>query len=142
MLAMFHTIALAAAVAGVPLKGVESRAQIEKALADSADGWNNRNLSQYMAVYAQDRSTLYVTNGKVVQGFDDIERVYASRFKTGNMGHLSVEVIDFRMLGSRAAWILGRYHLMLQNGGEHTGLTTLIFQRVSGEWRLVLDHTA
>jgi ketosteroid isomerase-like protein len=58
------------------------------------------------------------------------------------MGRLAFEDIEVQVLGPDAAFARGRYHLVMKDGSEPTGLFTLLLRRFGTEWRIVHDHTS
>ena len=54
------------------------------------------------------------------------------------MGQLSLEIVDFRLLGVDHAYVVGRFHLHRDaaHGGDASGPTTLVFRRTPAGWRV------
>lgn len=131
-------IVAAALLAAAPLT---LRAAITAAMADSAAGWNAGNLDRFMAAYADD--AVYVTTKGLVRGKAAIADRYRPSFSNGGnaRGRLS-----FRMLGDRR--IDAAHHILfaqwILTGGVETtsGMTTLVFERHGGNWRIVADHSS
>ena len=141
MISILATLAVATSLTTASPAVSADRAQIEHALNVSADGWNERDLEKYMAVYASLEDTSYVSQGNVVRGFAAIRSTYAARFATADTGHLAFKIIEFRQLSPELACVLGEYDLRQGNGVRHSGATTLIFRKMAGAWRIILDHT-
>lgn len=120
------------------------RQAIQAVLDDSARGWNTGDLDRFMACYERGAATTYVSSGKVVIGFDAIRATYGARFAggKGTMGTLSLAIIGLRAIGTDHAYVIGRFHLRGLNAGtDIEGLTTLLFRRSGGTWRIVADHS-
>ena len=116
------------------------RSEIERRLSESADGWNRRDLSAYMEVYARGASTTYVSKGSVLHGYEAIKTKFAERLAGSDTGHLTFETLDFRLLGKDWASLVGRYDIALSSGDRQSGSTALLFQWSMGRWYLVVDH--
>ena len=122
----------------------DPRFQIEAVLSDSAKGWDAGNLDRFMACYERGPATTYVSAGEVTHGYDDIKAKYSSRFaKPGSRSTLSVKVLVFRPLGFAYAYVIGQYILRKDDlkGSEVTGLTTLLFHKTQGGWRIAADDS-
>lgn len=139
--------AMAAPRASQQVAGQNSaRAAIEAVLADSADAWNKADLDRFMRCYDAAPATLYVSGARVVHGTQAIRDLYGTRFDGGNrdvMGQLSLEIVDFHMLGADHAFVLGRFHLHRDaaHGGDAEGPTTLVFAKGKAGWRIIADHS-
>lgn len=123
-----------------------ARSAIEAVLADSADAWNKADLDRFMHCYEPAPTTLYVSGSHTVHGAQAIRALYGARFDGGNrdaMGQLTLEIVDFRMLGADHAFVLGRFHLHRDaaHGGDAEGPTTLVFAHGKAGWRIIADHS-
>ena len=58
------------------------------------------------------------------------------------MGKLTFSDLKIEPLGTDAAFVRGRFQLILSDGKQPTGIFTLIFRRLKGEWKIVHDHTS
>ena len=125
---------------------VQARAAVQAALDASATAWNAGDLDRFMTCYERAATTTYVSGTRFVQGYDAIRAMYAERFGGGAraaMGQLSLEIVDFRMVGDAHAYVVGRFHLHrdADHGGDASGPTTLLFNRTPTGWRIIADHS-
>jgi uncharacterized protein (TIGR02246 family) len=123
-----------------------ARSAIEAVLASSAAAWSAGDLDRFMQSYEHAPDTVYISGSQVVHGYDAIRARYAARFGGGDrlaMGALTVDIVDFRMMGPNHAWVLGKFHLHRDaaHGGDAEGPTTLVFARGAAGWRIVADHS-
>ena len=139
---------MAAIMISAPAAAVDDAAQrgIRQTLADSAAAWSAGDLDRFMTCYADDAATSYVGGGKLVTGYQAIRQMYASRFGGGSrsaMGVLTIDIESLRLIAADAAYVVGRFHLRrpAADGGDVTGLTTLVFRRQAGRWLIVADHS-
>ena len=58
------------------------------------------------------------------------------------MGTLDFPMLDILTLGREAAVARGRWRLKLSSGKELTGMTTVVFRKLSEGWRVVHDHSS
>ncbi|TCV93396.1 uncharacterized protein (TIGR02246 family) [Luteibacter rhizovicinus] len=137
-------VAMAATVSA-ETPSISPQQAIGQALDASAAAWSAGDLKTFMELYERAPNTRYVSAKGVVEGYDAIEAMYASRFKTpgaSGMGKLTLEVIDVKLLGSQYAFVIGRYHLKPETGDTVSGLTTLLFHKVGTRWLISADHSS
>lgn len=134
-----------ASVAMAAPKPADVQVLVQAALDKSASGWNAGDVDLFMGCYEDAPTTSYVSNGKVTEGFQAIRSAYATRFAAGAkaMGHLSLAVVQLRIVGNDHAYVIGRFTLTraAADGGDVTGVTTLLFRKTSAGWRIIADHS-
>ena len=110
------------------------------AMAASAVGWNAGDLDAFMAVYADD--AVYVTVKGVVRGKDAIAARYAASFtQRGNKrGRLSFQPLVERAIDPTHRLLVARW--TLTGVKVESGMTTLLFERRAGAWKIVADHSS
>ena len=109
-------------------------------MAASAAGWNAGDLATFMAVYADD--AVYVTAKGVVRGKPAITARYAPNFASGGntRGRLSFQPLVERVIDPSHRLLVARW--TLTGTKIETGMTTLLFERRGGEWKIVADHSS
>uniref|UniRef100_UPI0035CA3A1E YybH family protein n=1 Tax=uncultured Sphingomonas sp. TaxID=158754 RepID=UPI0035CA3A1E len=122
-----------------------AQAGVEAAMRDSADGWNAGDLARFMAIYSDAPDTSFVTKTGVIRG----KAVMAERYRTkydfadaGKRGVLSFATLDFRLLDPMHALYIGRYALRATDGSIQSGMTSLVFRKEPGGWRIIADHSS
>ncbi|WP_131602964.1 YybH family protein [Sphingomonas sp. 37zxx] len=131
-------------VAATPI--AEPRVAIEAAMRDSAAGWNAGDLDRFLAVYSDDPATSFTGAKGLVRGKAAIRARYIAGYpaifgpaaKREAIPALSFVFEDFRLLGDDHALLTARWRL----GEGQTGMTTLVFRREDGGWRIVADHSS
>ncbi|MDQ0008194.1 uncharacterized protein (TIGR02246 family) [Luteibacter jiangsuensis] len=123
---------------------VSTAQAIKQTLDASAAAWSSGDLKTFMECYERAPGTRYVSAGGVVEGYEAIEAMYASRFQKpgASLGKLTLELIDVKPLGTQYAFVIGRYHLKPDTGAEVSGLTTLLFHKVGSRWLISSDHSS
>lgn len=122
----------------VPLKQT-----IAAALDASAAAWTRGDLDDFMRLYEDSPEIRYINPDGMTQGYAGIRQMYGARFAKGEpMGDLSIALIDVKQVGPDHAFVTGRFTLKQASGKVATGLTTLLFHRAGGQWRIVSDHTS
>ncbi|MBX3594568.1 DUF4440 domain-containing protein [Sphingomonas sp.] len=127
-----------------------ARARIEAAMAASAAGWDRGDLNAFLAVYADDPSTSFTGTKGIERGLGPIRARYAERYREQfgpdprpNRTRLSFSFEDFRMIGADHAHVIARWTLTPVAGGPAmTGMTSLLFHREAGGWKIVADHSS
>jgi len=124
----------------------EDQAAISKTLQASAAAWSRGDLAAFMQCYDDGPNTAYVKSTGVVQGFAAIRDMYASRYGAAGhgMGRLSLEITNYRQLGAAYALVTGRFALARPkaDGGDASGVFSLVFHRSSSGWHIIYDHTS
>lgn len=114
-------------------------------MRDSAAGWNAGDLDRFVAVYADDPATSFLTTDGLIRGKAAITARYAPSFKAGGntRGTLDFEFLDFRMAGPDHALLSARYRLTPAKAGAlvEQGPTSVLFERTPEGWRIVADHS-
>jgi len=125
------------------------RAAILAAMADSAAGWNQGRIDRFLAVYSDDPATSFTGTKRVDRGKRGIRARYLATYKkqfgTTSAGRstLSFEPLDFRMLGKDHALLIARWKLVTSgNPASASGMTSLVFRRETGVWRIIADHSS
>jgi uncharacterized protein (TIGR02246 family) len=146
--------ALLALVMSVPAPGQEAnpeRQAIEAAMLDSAEGWNIGQIDRFLAVYSDDPATSFTTSAGVARGKAAIRARYMVRYRAqfgdnraARPDMLSFTFEDFRMIGPDHALLIARWKLVTHGdeAGAKTGMTSLLFRRESGGWKIVADHSS
>lgn len=131
------------AMLAAPVPDSAPQAAILAAMTDSAAGWNAGDLDRFMGVYADD--AVYVTGRGLVRGKAAIAETYRKSFAGGGnaRGRLSFEQPVFRTIDKSHVLLWARW--VLAPAGEakgESGMTTLLFERRPGGWRIVSDHSS
>jgi len=126
-------------------KGVPEPAQKEiRAVLDrQVQAWNRKDLEGFMQGYWRSPNLTFYSGGTTVSGWDETLARYRNRYQSaGNeMGKLEFLDLKIELLGSGAAFVRGRFHLMMSSG-ESGGLFTLTFRKFADGWKIIHDHTS
>ena len=137
-----------AAPAEAAVDVAQVQAGIEAAMADSAEGWNSGDMDRFLAIYSAAPETSFVGSGGLVRGRAAMEERYRAAYDwtdpdPSERGVLTFETQDLRPLGPDHALYIGRYILTYPDQREPaTGLTSLVFAREQGGWKIVADHSS
>jgi uncharacterized protein (TIGR02246 family) len=116
---------------------------IRQVLTTQEAAWNRGDIDTFMQGYQDSPQTTFI-GSQIAHGFRPIlERYQKSYPDKAAMGTLHFSDLDVRMLGADHAVVTGRFHLARTDagGGDSTGIFSLIFEKNSAGWRIILDHT-
>ena len=115
--------------------------KIKAELDMTAAGWNEGDLSKYLAAYVPEATEM--TGDGPKGGVEEIEKTMKAGFwKTGRpIQTLHYESVVVRMLGKDHALVTGQY--VLTGGGrpDRKGWFTTVWRRVGKNWRMIHDHS-
>ena len=117
--------------------------EIRAVLDRQVEAWNRRDLEAFMAGYWRSPELTFYSGGTALAGWDKTIERYRQRYQSaGNeMGHLDFSELNIELLGERAAFVRGRWHLKMTNS-DAGGLFTLTFRKLPDGWKIVHDHTS
>ena len=123
----------------------EEKRAVAAALAESTAGWNSGDIERFMAIYSESPETSFVTEDGLLHGRKAMSERYLKKYDFADpakRGALSMETLDFRLLGADYALYIGRYTLAYPDGKTVSGPTSLVFAREGGSWRIIADHSS
>ena len=116
---------------------------IRAVLSAQVEAWNRGDIPAFMDGYDRSDRTLFV--GKdVAHGWQPVMDRYRKNYSNKEqMGTLRFEIEKVDRLGSKYANVVGRFFLARSaaSGGDSSGVFTLLFEKKSGAWKIVQDHT-
>jgi uncharacterized protein (TIGR02246 family) len=118
---------------------------IERAMTESAAGWNAGDVERFMAIYSATPQTSFVVKDGLIRGKPAMIARYREKYDFGDAakrGMLTFTTLDFRQLDPTHALYIGRYLLTYPGGKTASGPTTLIFARERDGWRIIADHSS
>jgi beta-aspartyl-peptidase (threonine type) len=121
----------------------DAASEIRAVLDRQVDAWNKHDLEGFMKGYWNSADLTFFSTGTPRSGWDETIAGYKSRYQSEGreMGHLEFSDLRIEMLGPRAAFVRGHWHLTFTSGTAG-GLFTLIFRKLSGSWVIIHDHTS
>ena len=116
---------------------------VRAVLDRQVEAWNRRDLEGFMQGYWHSPDLTFFSGGTVVSGWEATLDRYRKRYQSGGneMGQLEFSDLRIELLGARAAFVRGRFHLKLTSS-EAGGLFTLTFRKLKDGWKIVHDHTS
>jgi ketosteroid isomerase-like protein len=122
----------------------DNAAAILQVLADQQNAWNRGDIVTFMHGYNDSPDTTFI--GKTIEkGYQPILARYQRNYATRDaMGILKFSEASVRMLGADHAVVTGQFHLerTAAGGGEAQGIFSLVFEKETDGWKIILDHTS
>lgn len=117
--------------------------EIHRVLDRQIEAWNRGDLEGFMQGYWKSSDLTFYSGGTTVSGWEETLGRYRNRYQSaGNeMGKLEFLDLKIELLGPRAAFVRGRFHLKMSSG-ESGGLFTLTLRKFAGGWKIIHDHTS
>lgn len=104
--------------------------------------WNAGDLPAFMEGYWQNDSLLFVGKSGPTYGWqntlDNYRKNYDSKEK---MGTLQFDILSIKKINRSTYFVLGKWHLS-RIVGDAGGTFTLLFKRISGQWKITVDHSS
>ena len=117
------------------------QAQIVAELNKTADGWNQGDLSKYLAVYIPEAKEMTKDGPK--GGVEHIEQTMRGGFwRSGKPEQvLRYESVEVRMLGKKNALVTGQFILSGNGKPDRKGWFTTVWEKTKNGWRMIHDHS-
>ncbi len=123
-----------------PVRG-DDRAQIRAVMDTQVAAWNRGDLEAFLESYIKSPELLFASRGTFARGWESLLERYRKTYPEGEMGHLSFDSLEVRMLSADAAWVTGMWALEKTDASPH-GAFTLIFRKTDDGWRIIHDHSS
>lgn len=120
----------------------QDRTAILKVLEDQRQGWNKGDMDAYMQGYWKSDSLLFVGKNGPTYGWqktlDNYKKGYPDK---SAMGFLTFGIKKVEFLSKDKAFVLGSWNLKREKD-EPKGYFTLLLRKISGQWKVVADHSS
>ncbi|MBC2778751.1 nuclear transport factor 2 family protein [Parasphingopyxis marina] len=130
-----------------PVSAQQEDGPVEAAAAAFAEmraGWNRGDIEAALSAYRDSSDMTWVNSSGVSRGFDDfaaeMRTAYADAPET--MGSYTAEILDGRALTQDSVLIVARWDISLGEERLYGGISTMLWRRIDGEWKIVLEHAS
>ncbi len=114
---------------------------IRSILVAQEAAWNRGDIDGFMEGSWESDELRYASGGEITYGYDATTARYKERYSDRSlMGELDFSDLEIDMLSPDAAVVHGAWKLIRETD-EPSGLFTLIFRKIDGEWVMVSDTT-
>lgn len=127
-----------------PQATTPSRAElsIRRLMNDQVTAWNNGDVTAFMLGYWNSDSLTFITKNGPEYGWRPVLEHYKKGYPDRSaMGVLQFDHLIFRRLSSEYYFVIGAWHIK-KDAGDIGGQFTLLFRKIHGEWKIVVDHTS
>lgn len=118
-----------------------NRKKIKALMEQQITDWNEGNLEGYMSAYWKSDKLKFISPGGITYGWqktlDNYKKGYPDQVA---MGTLSFDYLSFEKLGSDHMLVVGKWKLD-RNQDTLSGYYTLIWKKIKGNWKIILDNT-
>lgn len=115
---------------------------IRRVMDDQITAWNSGDLVKFMDGYWQSDSLQFIGGKGIVYGWKPtLERYQKNYPDAAARGTLRFEILNVNLLGKDAAFVIGRFFLARPQAGDASGYFTLLWRKIGGKWKIVVDHT-
>ncbi|HEV2348909.1 MAG TPA: nuclear transport factor 2 family protein [Terriglobia bacterium] len=126
--------------ANPPAGGAEKA--IGAVLSAQVEAWNRGDVTAFMQGYWKSDQTEFVGANGILRGWQSVLDRYRKTYPDRRaMGTLAFSDLEVTLLSSRAALVVGRFHLVRQSDHPE-GVFTLVFRKFPEGWRIINDHTS
>lgn len=120
----------------------QNNTEITAELYRSRDAWNEGNIEKYMETYWQSDSLVFVGSKGLTYGWEQTLKNYKKSYANKElMGRLEFTVHRLEVFDEQSAFMLGSWKIFREKG-EIGGHFTLLWKKIKGAWRIVLDHSS
>jgi len=118
-------------------------AAVRAVLDAQVAAWNHHDLEGFMAGYWNSPELTFFSGATETKGWQPtLERYRRSYQAEGKaMGTLSFSDLQIQALAPDAAFVRGKFQLVMPDGKQPHGVFTLIFRKFPDGWRIIHDHT-
>ena len=103
--------------------------------------WNRGDIEAFLEGYHKSPDLLFASRGTFARGWESTLERYKHGYPEGKMGTLGFDEVEVYPIGSDAAWVVGKWHLTMEDANPH-GAFTLIFKKTDSGWRIIHDHSS
>lgn len=123
-------------------KGSKDFGQIKKILFQQQQDWNNGNIDAFMEAYWKSEELQFGGAAGITRGWQQTLYGYKSRYPDKvAMGKLTFEVKDMTRHSRKVVSLTGSWELERADD-RPGGHFLLIWRKIKGKWKIVVDHTS
>jgi ketosteroid isomerase-like protein len=123
----------------------QERTAILKMLNAQVTAWNHGELEGFMAGYWHSPELTFFSNDNETHGWQETLERYKKRYQGEGraMGKLDFQDLRIEMLGAKATFVRGKWHLKMPDGKDLQGMFTLVLRKFPQDgWKIVHDHSS
>lgn len=115
---------------------------IRNILAEQSAAWNKGNIEGFMKGYWENDSLMFIGKSGITYGWRNTLNNYKKGYPdAAAMGQLKFTILKIKSLSDQYEEVVGKWHLQ-RSQGNIDGHFTLLFQKIRGQWMIVMDHSS
>lgn len=116
--------------------------EVLKELYAQQDCWNQGDIDCFMQGYWNNDSLMFVSGDRISYGWQQVTDNYKRKYSSKElMGELTFKVDKTEVLSSTSLVLIGQWDLHTESA-DFGGKFTLLWRKINGEWKIVIDHTS
>lgn len=120
----------------------EDRSQILETMKQQEQCWNKGNLECYMEGYWQSDSLRFIGSRGLTFGWETTLNNYRRSYPdAAAMGYLTFEILSVEGIGPHHILVLGKWAIERPDGNL-SGHYSLIWKKINGAWKIIVDHSS
>ena len=122
----------------------QAELDVVKVLLAQERAWNNGDMQGFVSGYKKSPDTLFLGSA-LARGYDEMVARYLKNYPDRpTMGRLTFSDLEPHLLDDRYAIVTGQFELerAKKNGGNAGGIFSLVLEKTSAGWKIILDHTS
>jgi ketosteroid isomerase-like protein len=118
-------------------------ASIQQLLNQQVTDWNKGDIVAFMTGYWNSDSVMFMTKKGPEYGYKPVMEHYKQVYPNkAAMGTLDFSHLIYKRLSPEYFFVVGAFHLHKDDGTDTGGNFTLLFRKIDGAWKIVVDHTS
>ena len=129
-------------IASVSAQAPKDETAIRQVMAHQVDAWNKGNVDAFMKGYWNNDSLVFIGKSGPSYGYRQALANYKKNYNgPDQMGKLFFDLLKVKRLSADYYFVIGKWFLK-RKSGDIGGIYTLLFRKINGEWRIIVDHTS
>lgn len=125
-----------------PAQPSKDEAAIRQLMANQIEAWNKGNINAFMKGYWNNDSLVFIGKSGPSYGYRQALTNYKKNYSgPDQMGKLFFDLLKVKRLSADYYFVIGKWFLK-RKAGDIGGVYTLLFHKINGEWRIIVDHTS
>ena len=117
--------------------------QVARIMESQQNAWNRGDLVGFMDGYLKSDSLMFIGKSGVTYGHGATLQRYKTSYPDKQaMGALTFVNRTWIALGPNAGWLMGEWALDRTDAEDASGMYTLLWRNIQGQWVIVADHSS
>ena len=115
--------------------------KVKTILNTQAEAWNNGDIDKFMEYYWKSDNLQFIGSNGITYGWQNTLDNYKKRYPDLQaMGKLSFDIIKVDKRSKKIITLVGKFHLKREIG-DLEGIFLLVWKKIKGEWKIIVDQT-